>query len=125
MVQSQILVQTPEFKPAREGQTVELRCRNGDVSRFNVNWYRVFPRKQRAWVLTHQRTGMIIDTGGFSARLHPSRVTSNNTYIIKLTAVTISESAVYYCCVLGEVCGDGTLLNITCEYAFEYTFYPL
>uniref|UniRef100_A0A4W3H2P5 Immunoglobulin V-set domain-containing protein n=1 Tax=Callorhinchus milii TaxID=7868 RepID=A0A4W3H2P5_CALMI len=86
-----------------------------DVSRNDVHWYRQLPGQQREWILTHDTNGRKTDHEDVNQRLQPSRVTSNNTYILILRRVTVSDAAVYHCCVWGDVCGNGTRLNVTCE----------
>uniref|UniRef100_A0A4W3H0C1 Ig-like domain-containing protein n=1 Tax=Callorhinchus milii TaxID=7868 RepID=A0A4W3H0C1_CALMI len=81
----------------------------------DVHWYRQLPGRHKEWILTHKTNGMKIVPEGSRQRLQPSRVTSNNTYILILRRVTVSDAAVYHCCVGGDVCGDGTRLNITSE----------
>uniref|UniRef100_A0A4W3GDU2 Ig-like domain-containing protein n=1 Tax=Callorhinchus milii TaxID=7868 RepID=A0A4W3GDU2_CALMI len=81
----------------------------------DVYWYRQLPGQQREWILTHDTNGRKTDHEDVNQRLQPSRVTSNNTYILILRRVTVSDAAVYQCCVWGDVCGNGTRLNVTSE----------
>uniref|UniRef100_A0A4W3GHB0 Ig-like domain-containing protein n=1 Tax=Callorhinchus milii TaxID=7868 RepID=A0A4W3GHB0_CALMI len=98
-----------------EGHPARLQCsmKNADVTRSDVYWYRQLPGQQREWILTHKASGSEIRPEGSPLHFQPSRVTSNNTYILTLTRVTVSDAAVYQCCVEGDVCGDGTRLNIS------------
>uniref|UniRef100_A0A4W3H3N3 Ig-like domain-containing protein n=1 Tax=Callorhinchus milii TaxID=7868 RepID=A0A4W3H3N3_CALMI len=113
--QSPSLVQSPRFVNVREGDMAWLQCsmEKADVSNKKIFWYRVHPRQRRQFILSHDTSDRITVPEGSPQRFQPSRVTSNNTYILILRRVTVSDAAVYHCCVWGDVCGDGTRLNVT------------
>uniref|UniRef100_A0A4W3HCA7 Ig-like domain-containing protein n=1 Tax=Callorhinchus milii TaxID=7868 RepID=A0A4W3HCA7_CALMI len=100
-----------------QGHPARLQCsmENADVSHTDVHWYRQLPGQHKEWILTHDTNGRKTDHEDVNQRLQPSRVTSNNTYILTLRRVTVSDAAVYHCCVWGDVCGNGTRLNVTSE----------
>lgn len=112
-----LLVQSPTLERATEGQLARLQCsmENASVSNTDVHWYRQLPGQQREWILTHYRNGRKVDHEYTNQRLQASRITSNNTYILIVRRVTLSDAAAYQCCVWGDVCGNGTQLNITSE----------
>ncbi|XP_042202107.1 uncharacterized protein LOC103172541 [Callorhinchus milii] len=114
-VAAPLLIQSPTLERVTEGHPARLQCsmKNADVSHSDVHWYRQLPGQQREWILTHDTNGRKTDHEVVNQRLQPSRVTSNNTYILILRRVTVSDAAVYQCCVEGDVCGNGTRLNIT------------
>uniref|UniRef100_A0A4W3HDC6 Ig-like domain-containing protein n=1 Tax=Callorhinchus milii TaxID=7868 RepID=A0A4W3HDC6_CALMI len=92
-----LLIQSPTLERVTEGHPARLQCsmENANVSRTDVHWYRQLPGQQREWILTHDTNGRKTDHEDVNQRLQPSRVTSNNTYILILRRVIVSDAAVY------------------------------
>uniref|UniRef100_A0A4W3JDQ1 Ig-like domain-containing protein n=1 Tax=Callorhinchus milii TaxID=7868 RepID=A0A4W3JDQ1_CALMI len=111
---SQILVQTPEFKPAREGQTVELRCRveNSKVSDMDLVWEKLGR--------THKATNLLIyyrnhDIHRYTsdARFQATRDDFSNSFTLTISNLKLTDFAVYYCFVFRtNIRGTGTELSV-------------
>lgn len=88
------------------------------VEQNGVQWYRVYPGQLRKWIITREKTGRILCAGDMEHLLQPSIDASKNTYILILPAVSVSDTAVYHCCVQTNTCADGSQLNVTSEYTY-------
>ncbi|XP_041063830.1 tyrosine-protein phosphatase non-receptor type substrate 1-like [Carcharodon carcharias] len=110
-----VLIQSPSLERVTEGHTAQLQCtmRNAAVRDTDVHWYRKLPEKDMEWVLTHDIKNKTQRSPGFTERFQPFRDTSNNSFILTITNVQPSDTAVYYCKVWGDISGNGTRLNIT------------
>ncbi|XP_041034642.1 uncharacterized protein LOC121272188 [Carcharodon carcharias] len=110
-----VLIQFPSLERVTEGHTAQLQCimRNAAVRDTDAHWYRELPEKDMEWVLTHDIQNNTQRSPGFTERFQPFRDTSNNSFILTITNVQPSDTAVYYCKVWGDISGDGTRLNIT------------
>ncbi|XP_078086639.1 immunoglobulin gamma-1 heavy chain-like [Mustelus asterias] len=110
-----VLTQSPSVERVTEGQTARLQCTMGNaaVTDTDVHWHRELPGKDRERVLTLDTGNNIHRSPGFTERFQPSRDTSNNSFILTITVVQPSDTAVYYCSVWGDISGNGTQLNVT------------
>ncbi|XP_078413668.1 immunoglobulin superfamily member 3-like [Cetorhinus maximus] len=110
-----VLIQSPSLERVTEGHTAQLQCTMGNVAvtDTDVHWYRELPGKDMEQVLTHDIRNITRRSPGFTGRFQPSRDTSNNSFILTITNVQPSDTAVYYCKVWGDISGNGTRLNIT------------
>ncbi|XP_041037489.1 uncharacterized protein LOC121274305 isoform X2 [Carcharodon carcharias] len=110
-----VLIQSPSLERVTEGHTAQLQCtmRNAAVRDTDAHWYRELPEKDMEWVLTYDIKNITRWSPGFTERFQPFRDTSNNSFILTITNVQPSDTAVYYCKVWGDISGNGTRLNIT------------
>ncbi|XP_072363841.1 uncharacterized protein [Scyliorhinus torazame] len=110
-----VLIQSPSLERVPEGQTARLQCtmRNAAVTHTDVHWNRELPGKDMERVLTHDIKNNTRWSPGFTERFHPSRDTSNKTFILTISNVQPSDTAVYYCSVWGDISGNGSQLNVT------------
>ncbi|XP_038652321.1 uncharacterized protein LOC119965573 [Scyliorhinus canicula] len=110
-----VLIQSPSLERVTEGQTARLQCtmRNAAVTHTDVHWNRELPGKDMERVLTHDIKNNTQRSPGFTERFHPSRDTSNKTFILTISNVQPSDTAVYYCSVWGDISGNGSQLNVT------------
>ncbi|XP_072363959.1 uncharacterized protein [Scyliorhinus torazame] len=110
-----VLIQSPSLERVTEGQTARLQCtmRNAAVTHTDVHWNRELPGKDMERVLTHDIKNNTQWSPGFTERFHPSRDTSNKTFILTISNVQPSDTAVYYCSVWGDISGNGSQLNVT------------
>ncbi|XP_078086636.1 uncharacterized protein LOC144504767 [Mustelus asterias] len=110
-----VLTQSPSVERVTEGQTARLQCTMGKaaVTDTDVHWHRELPGKDRERVLTQDTGNHTHRSPGFTERFQPSRDTSNNSFILTITMVQPSDTAVYYCSVWGDISGNGTQLNVT------------
>ncbi|XP_032882297.1 uncharacterized protein LOC116976514 [Amblyraja radiata] len=86
---------------------------NAEVGNTDIHWYRELPGQDMEWVLTHEAGGSVRRRPGFTERFQPFKDTSNSSFILTVTNVTLNDSAVYYCTVWGDIRGNGTQLNVT------------
>ncbi|XP_072363921.1 uncharacterized protein [Scyliorhinus torazame] len=116
-----VLIQSPSLERVTEGQTARLQCtmRNAAVTHTDVHWNRELPGKDMERVLTHDIKNNTRWSPGFTERFHPSRDTSNKTFILTISNVQPSDTAVYYCSVWGDINGNGSQLNVTSKYSFH------
>ncbi|XP_038673401.1 uncharacterized protein LOC119976739 [Scyliorhinus canicula] len=110
-----VLIQSPSLECVTEGQTARLQCtmRNAAVTHTDVHWNRELPGKDMERVLTHDIKNNTQWSPGFTERFHPSRDTANKTFILTISNVQPSDTAVYYCSVWGDISGNGSQLNVT------------
>ncbi|XP_038652266.1 polymeric immunoglobulin receptor-like [Scyliorhinus canicula] len=110
-----VLIQSPSLERVTEGQTARLQCtmRNAAVTHTDVHWDRELPGKDMERVLTHDIKNNTQRSPGFTERFHPSRDTANKTFILTISNVQPSDTAVYYCSVWGDISGNGSQLNVT------------
>ncbi|XP_072350802.1 uncharacterized protein, partial [Scyliorhinus torazame] len=110
-----VLIQSPSLERVPEGQTARLQCtmRNAAVTHTDVHWYRELPGKDTERVLTHDIKNNTRWSPGFTERFYPSRDTSNKTFILTISNMQPSDTAVYYCSVWGDISGNGSQLNVT------------
>ncbi|XP_038673382.1 uncharacterized protein LOC119976723 [Scyliorhinus canicula] len=110
-----VLIQSPSLERVTEGQTARLQCtmRNAAVTHTDVHWNRELPGKDMERVLTHDIKNNTQRSPGFTERFHPSRDTANKTFILTISNVQPSDTAVYYCSVWGDISGNGSQLNVT------------
>ncbi|XP_072364657.1 uncharacterized protein [Scyliorhinus torazame] len=110
-----VLIQSPSLERVPEGQTARLQCtmRNAAVTHTDVHWNRELPGKDMERVLTHDIKNNTRRSPGFTERFHPSRDTSNKTFILTISNVQPSDAAVYYCSVWGDISGNGSQLSVT------------
>ncbi|XP_072372052.1 uncharacterized protein [Scyliorhinus torazame] len=116
-----VLIQSPSLERVPEGQTARLQCtmRNAAVTHTDVHWYRELPGKDTERVLTHDIKNNTRWSPGFTERFYPSRDTSNKTFILTISNMQPSDTAVYYCSVWGDISGNGSQLNVTSKYSFH------
>ncbi|XP_059842744.1 uncharacterized protein LOC132403309 [Hypanus sabinus] len=79
----------------------------------DVHWYRKLPGQDMEWVLTHRAGGRSELGWGFTGKFQSYRDTSNSSFILTVTDVVHSDSAVYYCRVWGNIDGNSTQLIVT------------
>ncbi|XP_072370805.1 immunoglobulin gamma-1 heavy chain-like [Scyliorhinus torazame] len=91
--------------------------RNAAVTHTDVHWNRELPGKDMERVLTHDIKNNTRWSPGFTERFHPSRDTSNKTFILTISNVQPSDTAVYYCSVWGDISGNGSQLSVTSRLA--------
>ncbi|XP_051867246.1 immunoglobulin gamma-1 heavy chain-like [Pristis pectinata] len=110
-----VLMQSPSLERVTEGHTARLWCTmtRARVEDTDVHWYRKLPEQDLEWVSTHEAGGRLAVGPGFKERFQPSRDTSNSSFILTVTDVKPSDSAVYYCTVWGDISGNGTQLVVT------------
>ncbi|XP_072370868.1 uncharacterized protein [Scyliorhinus torazame] len=110
-----VLIQSPSLERVPEGQTARLHCtmRNAAVTHTDVHWNRELPGKDTERVLTHDIKNSTQRSPGFTERFHPSRDTSNETFILTISNVQPNDTAVYYCSVWGDISGNGSQLCVT------------
>ncbi|XP_072372171.1 uncharacterized protein [Scyliorhinus torazame] len=110
-----VLIQSLSLERVTEGQTARLQCtmRNAAVTHTDVHWNRERPGKDMERVLTHDIKNNTRRSLGFTERFHPSRDTSNKTFILTISNVQPSDTAVYYCSVWGDISGNGSQLSVT------------
>ncbi|XP_067844598.1 uncharacterized protein [Heptranchias perlo] len=110
-----VIIQSPSLERVTEGQTARLQCtiQKATVRDTDVHWYRQLPGQDMEWVLTHDVMNNTRGGPGFTDRFQPSRDIANNSFILTITNVQPSDTAVYYCKVWGDISGNGTQLNIT------------
>ncbi|XP_038673389.1 immunoglobulin alpha-2 heavy chain-like [Scyliorhinus canicula] len=110
-----VLIQSPSVEHVTEGQTARLQCsmQNAAVRDRNVYWYRELPGKQREWILVHYARNNVYRYSGYSERFQPSRHIDSNSFILTISNVQPSDTAVYYCSMRGGIYGNGSRLNVT------------
>ncbi|XP_051868684.1 uncharacterized protein LOC127568686 [Pristis pectinata] len=109
-----VLMQSPSLEHVTEGHTARLRCTitRARVEDTDVHWYRKLPGQDLEWVLTHKAGGSLQWRPGFTERFLPYRDTANSSFILTVTDMEHSDSAVYYCRVWGDISGNGTQLIV-------------
>ncbi|XP_060686748.1 uncharacterized protein LOC132819314 isoform X2 [Hemiscyllium ocellatum] len=110
-----VLLQSPSLEHVTEGHTAQLQCtmRNATVTHTDVHWNRKQPGKNVERVLTHDVRNITQWSQGFTERFQSSRDPSNNSFILTITNLQPSDTAVYYCRVWGDISGNGTQLTVT------------
>ncbi|GCC20021.1 hypothetical protein chiPu_0018686 [Chiloscyllium punctatum] len=110
-----VLFQSPNLERVTEGHTARLQCtmRNAAMKNTDVQWYQEQPGKNMEWVLTHDVRNITQWSPGFTERFQPSRDSSNETFILTITNVQPSDTAVYYCKVWSDISGNGSQLTVT------------
>ncbi|XP_072436251.1 immunoglobulin superfamily member 3-like [Chiloscyllium punctatum] len=109
-----VLLQPPVVEHVTTGHTAQLQCtmRNATVAQTIVHWYRQEPGSHVKLFLTHNINGYIKWSQDFNNRFQPSRHHSTNSFILTITNVQPSDTAVYYCSVWGSVLGGGSLVIV-------------
>ncbi|XP_072436191.1 uncharacterized protein [Chiloscyllium punctatum] len=108
-----VLLQSPAVHSVIQGSSVRFQCRmeNANVSKLIVTWFTQGSSRQE--LLTSDSRDNVHRNKGVTARFQPSRDVSNNSYILNITNVQLSDNAVYVCSVQGSIYGAGTQLNVT------------
>ncbi|XP_051868672.1 junctional adhesion molecule-like isoform X2 [Pristis pectinata] len=109
-----VLMQSPSLEHVTEGHTARLWCTmtRARLQDTDVHWYRKLPGQDLEWVLTHDAGGSPQWGPGFTERFLPYRDTSNSSFVLTVTDVEPSDSAVYYCRVWGDISGNGSQLIV-------------
>ncbi|XP_072372105.1 uncharacterized protein [Scyliorhinus torazame] len=110
-----VLIQPLSVERVPEGQTARFHCsmQNAAVRYTKVSWYRELPGKERERILALDTKNYVDRDSGFSERFQPSRHIDSNSFILTISNVQPSDTAVYYCSVWGDISGNGTQLNVT------------
>ncbi|XP_051867245.1 uncharacterized protein LOC127568036 [Pristis pectinata] len=109
-----VLMQSPSLEHVTEGHTAQLWCTmtRARLQDTDVHWYRKLLEQDLEWVLTHKARGSPQWGPGFTERFLPYRDNSNSRFILAVTDVEPSDSAIYYCRVWGDISGNGTQLVV-------------
>ncbi|KAM4695778.1 immunoglobulin lambda-1 light chain-like [Rhinophrynus dorsalis] len=115
---SRFQIHQPQRVSASEGSTVALSCmvEGKKIEGLSVQWFQQVPGSPPTFILSHGNDSSVQQMENFASRFQPIRNSSSNTHILKITQITTSDSALYWCMLVMDpffpVWGNGTYLSV-------------